>query len=59
VSDDIERRFIQAVDNYTRALPEYDRGLSAALALAAFRTGRRSATSDDRPATTEHQVTDQ
>ena len=42
-NDNVERRFLRAVDSYTRTLPDYDRGVATVLALAAFKTGYRCA----------------
>jgi hypothetical protein len=39
----VETRFLTAIDSYTHALPDYDRGVASVFALAAFRTGYRYA----------------
>jgi hypothetical protein len=38
-----ERKFLRVVDESTRGLNEYDRGVTSVFALAAFRTGYRYA----------------
>lgn len=38
---DAEGRIVAAADNFTRGLPDYDRGVTSTLVLAAFKAGIR------------------